>query len=345
MSSKFTTHLVLLFLAVSIPATILKAQRPQMPAFPGTTGSGNKPRTSVQGDAQAQSEAQLNEIRLIGMAAAMKNMVLTALKDAVYIVRQEYYCLDDQNNKILSPGKSFFGRRYGLAIAADGRLWTMNNVISPWLEDEGYNQLSGRKTPVRSFSGLRRLDADRSFSPVPLVAYAQDNRYIGYYEHPSPLRFAQAVENTRKTEGRLIMFYVNNGEDPELAEVQSTLFNVDPDWSAKGVLRNPLPSFEDKLLLGGVYVVEEAVQMETGQTTAKQSGRKNSRNEKANPDNSRQDRVGVIQFKIAGLYHQQGAEQFILAIPSEPLQKAEDPTDKKGRNRNTQSSSGRSGRR
>lgn len=341
-------HPLLLVLGLALPAGSLMAQMPQLPKLPGSEQGAKKPGRAPSSGTPSEglSEAQINEIRLIGMAAAMKNMVVTALKDAIYIVRQEYHCLDEQNNKLVAPGKPYFGRRYGVAIAAEGRLWTMSNVISPWIEDPGFGQLQGSKTPVRSFSGLRRLDADRTFLPVPLVAYAQENRYIGYYDHPSPIRYAETTESNRKTEGRLIMFYVNNGEDPESAEIQSTLFNVDPDWSAKGVIRNPLPFFQDKLLLGGIYVIEETFQS-TDKSAASSSSRGKSRGQDSGGGTAETGKVGVIQFKVAGLYHQQGNEQFILALPTEGSGQGETPTKKRNeRSRSSRSSTTeRSGRR
>lgn len=349
---RITIQLLLLISALFAAGgnAVLMAQMPQLPPLPGTEQGGGKP-SRVPGSGQSTgglSEAQINEMRLIGMAAAMKNLVLSALKDAVYVVRQEYYCLDDQGNKHYAPGKEYFGRRYGLAVAADGRLWSMSYVISPWLEDEGFKQVASSRKPVRSYSGLRRLDADRSFQPVPLVAFAEENRYIGYYEHPSPIRYAQSTESNRKTEGRLIMFYVNNGEDPESAEIQSTIFNVDPDWSAKGVIRNPIPDFRDKLLLGGLYVIEEPY--EANDAKAGQfSSRGNSRGQQGGRGTAETGPVGAIQFKVAGLYHQQGNEQLILSLPTEDLRKADtQPASGRGdagRSQRSSQRSSRSGRR
>ncbi|MEZ5030518.1 MAG: hypothetical protein R2787_03880 [Saprospiraceae bacterium] len=336
------------FLFMFIGAGTLHAQQGKLPPLPGSEKSKSKPADNLRPSdtTEGVTEVQENSEYLIGMAAAMKNMVLSAIKDALFVVKQDYYIEDGNGNKTVSPGKDYFGRKYGIAVAANGRLWTMSSQISPWLADEGFSNVSGVKTPVRSTTGVRRLDDFRSFKNQTMVAHVENNLYVGYYDYPEPIRYASISKNLQRTEGRLILFYVNNGEDPETAEVQAKVFNIDPDWNTKGMIRNPLPDYSDKLFLGGVYVVEESPQNVAPPQANEQPKSGRSSRGKSQPTETAKTEgpaLGTIQFKVVGLYQRQGNDKYIVTLPAEIEMKAEGGEAQESQSSRS-SRSGRSGR-
>ena len=178
-----------------------------------------------------------------------------------------------------------------------------------------------------------------------MTAHVQENLYLGYYDFPEPIRYANIASTNRKTEGRLVMFFVHNGEDPETAEIQSQVFNIAPDWSKKGLIRNPIPDYNDKIFLGGVYVIEEEIKSNptASQTNGKGRGQ-NTRGKSNSPSgqSALPDEVGIIQFRIVGFYEKAGNDKLIHALPGELIiQEASSPSGKsKGR---SSGGSGRSG--
>jgi hypothetical protein len=323
----------------TFPADVL-AQKPKLPPLPGTgsssQGGGNNQGSNIRpsDSTEGVTEAQVNQEYLLGMAASMHNLVVGSIRDALCVIKQDYYVEDQNGNKMTSQGKDYFGRQYGIAIAANGRLWTMNKVMSPWIEDNGFKNLTGSHTPIRATSGIRRLDTDRSVRNIAMTAHVEENLYLGYYDFPEPIRYASIASTNRKTEGRLVMFFVHNGEDPETAEIQSQVFNIAPDWSKKGLIRNPIPDYNDKIFLGGVYVIEEEIKSDATKAQASGQGRgKSTRGKSGNQSgqSALPDEVGIIQFRVVGFYEKSGNDKLIHALPGE-LTIQESNSESKGRN-------------
>lgn len=289
----------------------------KLPPLPGTTPSTDKPKatpapnkkTSTSTNNEDETDPfQENREYYIRMEAAMRQLVVNSMKDALYIVKQDYILQSANGERKTQFGKPFFGRKYHIAVAANNRLWSTTSLLSPWVEDQAYTAFQKDWNPVRTTIGLRRLDIDRSMREVSMVSYVADNQYVGSYDYVQPIPYAQITAELTKTEGRLVMFYVDNGEDPETAEVKSLLFNIDPDWDTKGKIRNPIPTFSDKTFLGGIYLIEEKRSI-VGDFSD-------------NPGRSKKTQVetmpvGSIQFKIVGFYQKQGNDEYIAAIAQE----------------------------
>lgn len=293
----------------------LVSAQTKLPPLPGSSSSNTeKPKTNPSNDKSKNSTAsnesdddnviQENKEYYIKMEAAMRQLVINSIKNSLYIVKQDYILESRNGEKKTQSGKTYFGRNYHIAMAANNKLWTTTSLLSPWVEDPSYNVSNQEYKPVRTNMGIRRLDIDRSMREVSMLSRVYDNQYLGFYEYNQPIPYAATTTEVTKSEGRLLMFYVENGQDPETAEIKSLLYNIDPDWDTKGKIRNPIPSFKDKTFLGGVYLVEDRT---FGSATANNS----KRNKK---ESQEQYATGIIQFKLAGFYQRQGNDQYIAII-------------------------------
>ena len=250
---------------------------------------------------------------------ALHKSVVNALKRSIYIVRQDYVLEDDNGDQVTKTGLEYFGREYGIVVAADQKLWGLTANISPWVEDPKYRKYKGTHTPLRSRVALRNIE-ERDFRYVNMISEVDESDQIGFYLNDEITNYTTTTLNKSRTEGRLVLFYVNQGEDEEVARIKWRVQNVDPEWQANlgqvSRIRN-----KSAKLLGGMYFVEEYYEPldKVNTTTVSRSRGKKKKGEEEEVSTTSSLPLGVVQYKLVGLYKEIENRSYVIALPPEMI--------------------------
>ncbi len=99
---------------------------------------------------------------LTGNLQIEASKIHATVKDAVFIIRQDYYIRDTKDSSRTALGlnkKPYFGRLYFFAINISGSLVTDKGIRTPWLYDPNFSMVrdSARYVPALGAISFRRL--------------------------------------------------------------------------------------------------------------------------------------------------------------------------------------------
>lgn len=282
------------------------------------------------------------ESERIQHSIAMHKLITEVVKGAAYVIRQDYLIQDPSGKQIGRDDNDMFGRDYGVAVASDGKIWSLTSTIDPWLEDKNFERFKKDHEPIRSTTALRKMD-EQEFKKLDMNVYIEEVDRIGYYTSMEINNYMVTSPDRKKTEGRLIIFYVNKGEDPEVAKIKMRVQNVDPEWEGDLGQIDKIQSSTSKIL-GGIYIVEEFLNpVDKLNSVNDNSSKKKSRGSNNNVTTQMAVPLGVLQYKVVGLYKRIEKKDYIVAFPSKLIQNENVFRDTKSSSKSS-SRGGRSGR-
>jgi hypothetical protein len=108
-----------------------------------------------------------------GLLTSDQQFIQAATDSAFFIVRQDYILRDTSVKNSVTYGrnnKPYFGRVYGLAILANGKLWIDSRLLKPWLIDPEYKtgQKSDSLVPECSLLSIRPIGS-HSYKSYPEI--------------------------------------------------------------------------------------------------------------------------------------------------------------------------------
>lgn len=146
---------------------------------------------------------------LVGFVSAQKNPFLkidenrtikAVVNEAIYILRQDFYIIDTTSKRKIEMGlnhKDYFGRYYFVAILADGKFYTDNNINAPWKLDVNFNNLKESKKYIPALSNLafkrwdekdfKQIDSLEIYNKSRKLSLNQNSRYT-YLTAPDSLQ-------------------------------------------------------------------------------------------------------------------------------------------------------------
>jgi len=335
----------------------------QIPLPGGANSNTSKPKPKPKVEATVEEEKDVEDSRAnirsskeddlsnlyleserIQHSIAIHKLITEVIKGAAYIIRQDYLIQDPNGKQIGRNDNDMFGRDYGVAVASDGKIWSLTSNINPWLEDKNFERYKKDHEPIRSITALRKID-EQEFKKMEMNVFVDDVDRIGYFTTMNINNYMVTMSDRKRTEGRLIIFYVNQGEDPETAKIKMRVQNVDPEWEGDLGQIDRIQSSTSKIL-GGIYIVEDFLNpVDKLNSINDNSSRKKGRGNNNSDPVQVAIPLGVVQYKVVGLYKRIEKKDYIVAFPSKLILNENVYRDNKSSNsKSSNSRSGRGGR-
>ena len=222
--------------------------------------------------AMGLSQAQAQKSGLLeGLFGNDDTIIEKALKQACVVVRQDYVIKDSLGVPYGSGQLPYFGRAYGIGVVSNGFLWTSQRVRQPWIWDANYTGYSKTHTAAPYEMAWKEVEAD-SFG----VSKEWDAQMVGgaavgaLPQDGGTARPGVYQGDTLTEQGRLAVFYIEEGEHPDSAEIQmATALVEDIQWEEDGKAEEEAIKLKGKQLLGGALFTEH---IGPGSITFKLSG-------------------------------------------------------------------------
>jgi len=179
--------------------------------------------------------------------------VLGALDSAFYFIRQDYVLENDKGEQYGKGNQAYFGRFYGIGVAAAGHLWAEKELLCPWLKDDSYRVLAGDSLhPVRGQAFIRSIFSDAS---VEITTPSDSAHHLSFLKLPATYN-GVGRHNELAPSGKLLILYTSDTSVTDTTNVSLTLVDISPEWDQKSRIGKVKPFNVFGTILGGAYFTE-----------------------------------------------------------------------------------------
>ena len=165
--------------------------------------------------AQAQDSLRLKPIRSF---ISGSSIVKKALSGAFFLVQQDYTLKNKKGEIFGRSGQQYFGRHYGIGIAAKNVLWVEKRVLYPWLMDKSYKVMAGDSLkPVQGKTMLAKYnpkysDCNCNYKPVEVKFDSIYSRSLAYYKLSKKISSVKLHKSDIPKVGIMVTFYTSDDE-------------------------------------------------------------------------------------------------------------------------------------
>ena len=177
-----------------------------------------------------------------------------AIQKSCFLIRQDYILKDTAGLEYKSPNQEYFGRGYAIGVVSGKQLWTTALSRKPWVSDVNFTPQKGKFTPENYQSALRPVTALQFEKAQIWTPTIVNEVAVGKFE-----RFEGATQGESKpTKGRLAVFYIKEGENPDSAAIQIATVQISNiQWDTKGMANEDHINLKGKRILGGALFTEK----------------------------------------------------------------------------------------
>jgi len=178
-----------------------------------------------------------------------ENIEFTALKQFLYLIRQDYIVIDESGKPRFRGGNNYYGKAYTIGVLSeDTKLLFPTYIRSPWEIDDTYDQLANRNYKPECSLFRMKSYADGEYFVTKLQSTDEENEISFMLAGKQGIM----IEENLQDNGTLIVFYTSAASPDNFADIlHSIMYLDDITWNSDGSANIEELNYGENEIIGG----------------------------------------------------------------------------------------------